>query len=127
MLKLGKEFQPVNYDTTVSSTALVFTKFIIPEWIRRKKNDWKTIGELFFVCCEDVRDIELTEALEHLLAIFMNGLKNGTVQINESIRKELINWYISQPIFIQRICARQFDEAGFLIDDHICGSLSMSA
>ena len=127
LLKLGKEFQPVNYDTTVSSTALVFTRFIILEWIRRKKNDWKTIGELFFVCCEDVRDIELTEALERLLAIFMDGLKNGAVQINESIRKELIDWYISQPIFIQRICARQLGEAGFLIDDHICGSLSMSA
>ena len=28
LLKLGKEFQPVNYDTTVSSTALVFTSFL---------------------------------------------------------------------------------------------------
>ena len=41
LLKLGKEFQPVNYDTTVSGTALVFTRFIILEWLRRKQNDQK--------------------------------------------------------------------------------------
>lgn len=124
LLKLGKEFQPINYDTTVSSTAIVFTRFIILEWIRRKNNDWKTMGELFFLCCEDVRDIELSEALERLLTLFMNGLKNGTIQINESVRKELIDWYVSQPMFIQRLCAKQLNEASILIDYHKCDQLS---
>lgn len=40
LLKLGREFQPVNYDTTVSSTALVFTRYVILEWIRRKNSDY---------------------------------------------------------------------------------------
>lgn len=31
LLKPGKEFQPVNYNTTVSNTALVFARFIILE------------------------------------------------------------------------------------------------
>ena len=127
LLKLGKEFQPVNYDTTVSSTAIIFTRFIILEWIRRKNNDWKTMGELFFLCCEDVRDIELSEALERLLSLFMNGLKDGTVQINESVRKDLIDWYVSQPMFIQRLCTQQLAEASILIDYHKCDQLSMSA
>jgi hypothetical protein len=62
--------------------------------------------ELFFLCCEGIRDIELSEALERLLAIFMEGLQNGTVQIDESVRRDLIDWYVSQPMFIQRLCAR---------------------
>jgi len=103
MLKLGKEFQPVNYDTTVSSTALVFTRFIILEWIRRKNNDWKTMGELFFMCCDDIKDIELTDALKRLLIIFAEGMRNGTIQIAEAVRRELIDWYVSQPKFIQRL------------------------
>lgn len=111
-LKLGKEFQPVNYDTTVSSTAIVFTRFIILEWIRRKNNDQKTVCELFFVCCEDIRDIELSDALKRLMAIFLNGLNEGTIQIEESIRLELIDWYISQPVFIQAICNNVLEEAG---------------
>ena len=36
LLKLGKEFHGLSYDLTVSSTALVFTRFILLEWIRCK-------------------------------------------------------------------------------------------
>lgn len=35
--ELVKEFQLVNYDTAVPSTALVFTRFIILERMRRKE------------------------------------------------------------------------------------------
>lgn len=62
LLKLGREFQPVNYGTTVSSTALVFTRYIILEWIRRKNSDYHSMGEIFFLCYDDVRDIELSGA-----------------------------------------------------------------
>ena len=117
LLKLGKEFQPINYDTTVSSTALVFTRFIILEWMRRKQNDQKTVCELFFVCCDDIRDIELSDALERLLAIFLDGLTNGTVQIAETIRKDLLDWYISQPVFIQKLCHQGMVDAGMISAD----------
>ena len=127
LLKLGKEFQPVNYDTTVSSTALVFARFIILEWIRRKNCDWKTMGGLFFECCDDIKDIELTEALERLLAIFINGIKSGEVQISESIRNELINWYMSQPMFIKHFCTQLLEDSGILDEDLVYRNLSMCA
>lgn len=53
----------VSYDLTVSSTALVFTRFILLKWMHRKHNDEKTIAGLFFVCCEDIQDMELSAAL----------------------------------------------------------------
>ena len=127
LLKLGKEFQPVNYDTTVSGTALVFTRFIILEWLRRKQNDPKTVCELFFVCCDDIRDIELSDALERLLAIFLDGLVAGTVKIEESVRQELLDWYISQPVFIQKLCCRSMIDAGIMLDNHISGEMSTVA
>lgn len=127
LLKLGKEFQPVNYDTTIPSTALVFTRFIILEWIRRKNNDLKTVCGLFYVCCDDVRDIELSEALGRLVAIFMDGLKNGTVRIEEPIRRELLDWYVSQPIFIQKLCMHQMSDAGLIPGYQNDGALSITA
>jgi hypothetical protein len=107
MLKLGKEFQPVNYDTTVSSTALVFTRFIILEWIRRKNSDYRTMGDLFFLIYEEVRDLELSDALEKLVSILAVGIAQGRIQVDEVIRAELLDWYISQPIFIQSLCQSQ--------------------
>lgn len=47
LLDLGDEFQGFSYDMTVSSTAVVFTRYIILKWLRRKSNDQKTICELF--------------------------------------------------------------------------------
>ena len=61
----------MNYDTTVSSTALVFTRFIILEWIRRKNSNYHSLGEIFFICYDDVRDIELSDALDKLVSIIM--------------------------------------------------------
>ena len=115
LLRLGKEFQPVNYDTTVSSTALVFTRFIILEWIRRKNSDKKTICELFFVCCEDVRDMEFSTALKQLLSIFVKGINNGDVVISENTRVELLGWYITQPAFIRVLCSDLMQEAGLIV------------
>ena len=70
---------------------------------------------------------KLNRALERLLTIFMDGLENGTVQIAESVRRELLDWYVSQPVFIQRLCAKLLDEAGILSEDTICSCLSRCA
>ncbi len=98
---LGDEFQGLSYDLTVSSTALVFTRYIILEWMRRKNNDQKTICELFYVCCDDIQDIELSTALRSLLKILCEGIKNRAITITNEIKMQLINWFVSQPAFIK--------------------------
>lgn len=103
LLKLGREFHGLGYDLTVSSTALAFTRFILLEWMRRKHNDEKTIAELFFVCCEDIQDMELQTALRSLMAIFVTGIRDGSITIDETIRVQLVGWFVSQPTFIRAI------------------------
>lgn len=99
----------------------MFTRFIILEWLRRKQNDQKTVCELFFVCCDDIRDIELSDALERMLAIFLDGLAAGTVKIKDPVRRELLNWHISQPVLIQKLCIKSMIEAGIMPDNQILG------
>src|SRR5690606_19671990 len=70
LLNLAKEFQGGSYDLLISHTTIVFTRFILLEWERRQNNDPKTIGNLFFLLCEDVKDMNLESALNQLLAIF---------------------------------------------------------
>ncbi|MBQ9989978.1 MAG: transposase [Lachnospiraceae bacterium] len=71
-LKLGTEFQSHNYGAMVSHTAIVFTRYILLEWNRRNQNDQKTYGELFFMFCDDIQDMDLTNALQSLMALFGN-------------------------------------------------------
>ena len=103
MLKLGQEFQGVGYDMTVSTTAIVFSRFIILEWIRREDNDPRTMGELFFLVYDEVKDIELTDALKRLMSIFAIGIKNGMIRIEEPVRIMLLEWFVSQPLFIKAL------------------------
>lgn len=104
LLDLGSEFQGLSYDMTVSSTAIVYTRYILLEWLRRKKNDSKTICELFYVCCDDIQDMELSTALKRLLTILVNGLKNRAITMTSEVKSQLINWFVSQPAFIQALC-----------------------
>ena len=100
---LGDEFQGLSYDMTVSSTAIVFTRYIILEWLRRRSNDQKTICELFYVCCDDIQDMELSTALKQLLKILCDGLKNRAITITNETKVQLINWFVSQPAFIKAL------------------------
>lgn len=103
LLNLGTEFQGLSYDMTVSSTAIVYTRYILLEWLRRKKNDDKTICELFYVCCDDIQDMELSTALKQLLTILANGLREHAITISKEAKSQLINWFVSQPAFIQAL------------------------
>lgn len=103
LLCLGSEFQGLSYDMTVSSTAIVFTRYILLEWLRRKANDPKTICELFYVCCDDIQDIELCTVLSSLVTIFVEGLRTEAIKITNTIKTQLINWFVSQPAFIKAL------------------------
>ena len=104
LLDLGTEFQGLSYDMTVSSTAIVYTRYILLEWLRRKKNDDKTLCEIFYVCCDDIQDMELSTALKQLMAIFVNGIKNRAITISKEIKRQLVDWFVSLPSFIKALC-----------------------
>lgn len=102
-LKLGTEFQSRTYDAMVSHTAIVFTRYTILEWIRRKENDEKTYGELFFMFCDDIRDMDLTSALQSLMALFAEQLSTLSADITACIKSKVTEWMDSQAAFIQAL------------------------
>lgn len=102
-LKLGTEFQSRNYDAMVSHTSIVFTRYIILEWIRRNENDQKTYGELFFMLCDDIQDMDFTNALQGLLSLFKDVATTVSADITGLIKSKVINWMKSQPLFIQAL------------------------
>ena len=105
LLKLGTEFQSRSYDAIVSHTAIVFTRYTVLEWIRRNTNDQKTYGELFFMFCEDIQDMELTDALQSLMALFVEHISMLSADITACIKSKVTDWIASQAKFIQALFA----------------------
>jgi hypothetical protein len=102
-LRLGTEFQSHNYGAMVSHTTIVFTRYIILEWIRRNQNDQKTYGELFFMFCEDIQDMDLTNALQSLMALFVEHISTLSADTTSLIKSKVTEWMMSQALFIQAL------------------------
>lgn len=102
-LKLGTEFQSHNYGAMVSHTAIVFTRYMILEWIRRNQNDQKTYGELFYMFCEDIQDMDLTNALQSLMSLFVEHISTLSGNITSCIKSKVTEWMLSQAPFIQAL------------------------
>lgn len=102
-MKLGTEFQSRSFDAIVSHTTIVFTRYILLEWIRRNQNDQKTYGELFYMFCDDIQDMDLTNALTSLMALFAEQLTNLPAEITKIIKSKVDEWMKSQVLFIQAL------------------------
>ena len=104
-MKLGTEFQCRSYTAMVSHTAIVFTRYMILEWIRRNENDSKTFGELYFNLCDDIQDMDFVQALQSLMALFVEQLNTFSADIATIIKSKLRDWMCSQVAFIQALFA----------------------
>lgn len=95
-LKLGKEYRNRNYTTAVASTAIVFARYTILEWVRRRDNDVRTHGELFLLMCDEVRNMTVEEALAQLFALLLDTVSQFGEKISELLKEKLTNWIESQ-------------------------------
>lgn len=101
LLKLAKEFQGRSYDMVICHTTIVFTRFIILQWIHREHNDHRTIGGLFFAYCDEVRQIDFVDALKSLMDLLEEVKANVSKKVKALISCLLDNWIQSQPSHIK--------------------------
>lgn len=102
-MKLGSEFQGRSYDMMISHTTIVFTRYIILEWLRRNKNDEKTFGELFFMFSDDIHDMDFSTALQSLMSLFVEQINTVAAEAAETVKCQLQQWIASQATFIQAL------------------------
>lgn len=94
-LNLGAEFQGLSYDAITAHTAVVLTRYMILSLEKRKNEDPRALGELFFLCYDEVADIKFAEALELILSLLQNVLEEALFLTNNQI-SQLIDAFISK-------------------------------
>jgi hypothetical protein len=103
LLKLGSEFQGRSYDMMIAHTAIVMTRFILTEWLRREENDQKTFGELFFICCDDIQDMDLITALQNLINFVLDWANEVKSVSANMVKNQLQQWISRQAAFIKAL------------------------
>ena len=73
---MGSEFQSRSYGAMVSHTTIVFTRYIILEWLRRNQNDEKTYGNV----------------LQSLMALFVEHISTLSADITSVLKSKVTEW-----------------------------------
>ena len=74
-LNLEKEVQLRDYDGLVAHTTLVFTRYLFLALQQRFHDDPRSIGSLFYACCDEMKDLTLFEALHRLLTLALEKVR----------------------------------------------------
>lgn len=100
-LKLAKEFQGRSYDSMVAHTSIVFTRYIMLAIENRKNNDMRTIGGLFYQCCDELKDIQFCEVIQIIIDILKNVLTEKFLLSKDIIDSIIDNFIAALPCYIK--------------------------
>ncbi|MCM3272737.1 IS4 family transposase, partial [Paenibacillus elgii] len=100
-LKLGSEFQGRSFDMLISDTTIVFTRYLLMEWDRREHQDQRSLGGLFFLFSDEVRDLDLKAAFQQIFAFFLKLSQTKNKQEKSAILSQVQQWISSLPSYIK--------------------------
>jgi hypothetical protein len=101
-LRLAKEFQSQSYDALVAHTTIVFTRYIMLSISSREEEDPKTIGKLFYLCCDEIEDIRFIESLLLLIELLCETLSKELLITEEQIQKFLDTFFEKIPHYLKK-------------------------
>lgn len=99
-LKLGTEFQGRSFDMLISHTTIVFSRYLVLEWERRQNQDDRSLGGLFFLCCDEVKDMDIKLALQQLMQLVLSFTATKNKEKTELIC-QLQQWIDGLPNYIK--------------------------
>lgn len=100
-LKLGTEFQGRSFDQLISHTTIVFSRYLAMEYERRQSSDDRTLGGLFFLFADEVRDLDFQTALQQLMSLFLEMSEAKTKKNKTAVFCQLQDWISSLPSYIK--------------------------
>ena len=89
LLRLQKEFQGMSYDILISHTTIVFSRYIVLSWQNRCNTDQRTLGGIFYELCDEVNELDWAVALQQLIELLEDTLKQTNKKITKLIKSQL--------------------------------------
>ena len=94
-LHLDTEAQGRSFESIYAQTTIVYLRYIMLAYEARIAKDPRTCGELFFLVCDELKDISFLEALVLLLNCFISQAKEQLILTEKQIDK-MISIFLNQ-------------------------------
>ncbi|MCY0870943.1 MAG: transposase, partial [Firmicutes bacterium] len=94
-LRLAKELQVRTYDQMFAHTTVVFARYIMLATAVRNEQDPRTLGALFFDCCDELDDIRFIDAIRLLMSLLRSALQ-ATDLTDQSVIDMIIEQFITR-------------------------------
>jgi hypothetical protein len=88
-LNLEKEVQLRDYDGLVGHATIVMVRYMFLAVEQRLHDDPRTLGSLFYACCDEIDDLSLLDALNRILALAMDKVHASGELAEEFVNKML--------------------------------------
>lgn len=98
-LRLAKEFQGRSYDMMFAHTSIVFTRYLFLAMETRESKDQRTLGHLFYVCCDELEDIKLATALLLLVDLLKQAVQEVLLLTEQQFQDVFDQFSASLPNF----------------------------
>jgi hypothetical protein len=100
-LRLAAEFQLRSFDAICAHTAIVLTRYVFLAVENREAKDDRTLGELFFLVCDELHDISFAVALEYIVSSLFHCLTEVLHLANERVSFVIQQFIDRLPVFIK--------------------------
>lgn len=107
LFNLEREMQVRDYDAIIGHTTVVFCRFMFMSLEQRLMTDSRTAGELFFACCDEIKDLTLMEALQLVFSLLrdkVSGLCMATGDAIMSMVDETLGAVMKQLRICSKLC-----------------------
>jgi hypothetical protein len=84
-LNLERETQLRDYDGIIAHITIVMSRYIFLAFEQRCHDDPRTLGSLFFACCEDRQDLTLVEAMQRVLSLALAKVRAAGIVAEDAI------------------------------------------
>lgn len=108
-LKLEREVQLRDYDGIIGHVTIAMSRYIFLAYEQRCHDDPRTLGGLFFACCEELQDLTLLEALKRLLTLAMEQVRSAGIVAEEALFA-LVNSIMQTAIVILENSQKLFND-----------------
>jgi hypothetical protein len=105
-LKLTGEFQQLSYDALIAHTAIVMIRYMILSVEKRKQEDPRSLGELFFLGFDEASDIKFEQALLLVMTLLADTLKETDLGLTEEQMEQIMDSFIQKLPQSIRLCLR---------------------